>query len=152
MFRFSGFEFDERINGRNEDRMLDEMLKWKSTFLVEEEQRTINARGSQNYEGMVDPSYEKLKQTPGENKKTGKITYNGHELHEFCVQRTSAYISQTENNSAKLTVRETLDFDARYEGEGFAENLTELSRLEKENKIRPRPEIDVSMKESSVVH
>ncbi|GJU85274.1 retrovirus-related pol polyprotein from transposon TNT 1-94 [Tanacetum coccineum] len=32
------------------------------------EQRTINAMGSQNYEGMVDPSHQKLKQMPGENK------------------------------------------------------------------------------------
>lgn len=52
--------------------------------------------------------------------KSGKITYNGHELHEFCVQRTSAYISQTDNHIAELTVRETLDFGARCEGEGFA--------------------------------
>lgn len=51
---------------------------------------------------------------------SGKITYNGHELHEFCVQRTSAYISQTDNHIAELTVRETLDFGARCEGEGFA--------------------------------
>nr|GEV48398.1 ABC transporter G family member 31 [Tanacetum cinerariifolium] len=72
----------------------------------------------------------------------GKITYNGHKLHEFCVQRTSAYISQTENNIAELTIQETLDFGARCEGEGFAE----LTRLEKENKIRPSPEIDASMK------
>ncbi|GJT25432.1 hypothetical protein Tco_0895369 [Tanacetum coccineum] len=79
---------------------------------------------------------------------TGKITYNGHELHEFCVQRTSAYISQTENNIAELTVRETLDFGARCEGEGFAGNLTELTRLEKENKIRLSLEIDASMKGS----
>ncbi|GJX49894.1 ABC transporter G family member 31 [Tanacetum coccineum] len=83
-------------------------------------------------------------------KKTGKITYNGHELHEFCVQRTSAYISQTDNHIAELTVRETLDFGARCEGEGFAGNLRELTRLEKENKIRPSPEIDAFMKASSV--
>nr|GEX87000.1 hypothetical protein [Tanacetum cinerariifolium] len=35
---------------------------------AKQEQRTINARGSQNYEGMVDPSHQKLKQMPGENK------------------------------------------------------------------------------------
>ncbi|XP_076900662.1 ABC transporter G family member 31-like [Bidens hawaiensis] len=84
-------------------------------------------------------------------KKTGKITYNGHELNEFCVQRTSAYISQTDSHIAELTVRETLDFGARCEGEGFAGNLMrELTRLEKENKIRPSPEIDAFMKASSV--
>ncbi|CAH1419416.1 unnamed protein product [Lactuca virosa] len=83
-------------------------------------------------------------------KKSGKITYNGHEFHEFCVQRTSAYISQTDNHIAELTVRETLDFGARCEGEGFAGNLRELTRLEKENKIRPSPEVDAFMKASSV--
>nr|XP_043635485.1 ABC transporter G family member 31 [Erigeron canadensis] len=83
-------------------------------------------------------------------KKSGKITYNGHELHEFCVQRTSAYISQTDNHIAELTVRETLDFAARCEGEGYAGNLRELTHLEKENKIRPSPEIDAFMKASSV--
>ncbi|GKB71617.1 hypothetical protein Tco_0933029 [Tanacetum coccineum] len=36
------------------------------------EQRTINAKGSQNYEGMVDPSHQKLKQMPGENKASGR--------------------------------------------------------------------------------
>ncbi|GJY87934.1 hypothetical protein Tco_0502562, partial [Tanacetum coccineum] len=33
-----------------------------------EEKGTINARGSQNNEGMVDPSHQKLKQTLWENK------------------------------------------------------------------------------------
>ncbi|XP_071737932.1 ABC transporter G family member 31-like [Rutidosis leptorrhynchoides] len=84
-------------------------------------------------------------------KQSGKITYNGHELHEFCVQRTSAYISQTDNHIAEMTVRETLDFGARCEGEGFSGNLRELSRLEKEKKIQPNPEIDAFMKASSVV-
>ncbi|KAJ4978148.1 hypothetical protein NE237_008928 [Protea cynaroides] len=55
-------------------------------------------------------------------KKTGSITYNGHKLDEFCVQRTSAYISQTDTHIAELTVRETLDFAARCQGasEDFA--------------------------------
>ena len=53
--------------------------------------------------------------------KSGSITYNGHKLDEFYVQRTSAYISQTDNHIAELTVRETLDFAARCQGasEGF---------------------------------
>nr|GEV50703.1 reverse transcriptase domain-containing protein [Tanacetum cinerariifolium] len=196
-------QYNWRIDGKNEDKMLDEMLKWKSTLLVEEAKRlhgdnlnlyeynchpmlewgnkkTINARGSQNSERMVDPGYEKLKQTPAENKMSiplamlarsqtlvfqrkvvfcfldakeiGKITYNEHELHEFYVQRTSAYISQTENNIVKLTVQKTLDFGARCEGEWFAGNLAGLTRLENKNKIRPSPEIDASMKASYVVH
>ncbi|XP_023513303.1 ABC transporter G family member 31-like [Cucurbita pepo subsp. pepo] len=85
-------------------------------------------------------------------KKTGNITYNGHQLDEFCVQRTSAYISQSDNHLAELTVRETLDFAARCQGasEGFAEYIKELSHLEKERKIRPSPDIDAFMKASSV--
>lgn len=54
--------------------------------------------------------------------KTGSVTYNGQRLNEFYVQRTAAYISQTDNHIAELTVRETLDFAARCQGasEGFA--------------------------------
>lgn len=54
--------------------------------------------------------------------KTGNITYNGENLDKFHVKRTSAYISQTDNHIAELTVRETLDFAARCQGasEGFA--------------------------------
>ncbi|KAK1392228.1 ABC transporter G family member 31 like [Heracleum sosnowskyi] len=87
-----------------------------------------------------------------ELKKSGNITYNGHMLDEFCIQRTSAYISQTDNHIAELTVRETLDFAARCEGasEGFAGFLEDLTRLEKENNIRPSPEIDAFMKASSI--
>ncbi|KAJ0084446.1 hypothetical protein Patl1_30942 [Pistacia atlantica] len=53
---------------------------------------------------------------------SGDITYNGHKLHEFHVQRTSAYISQMYHHIADLTVRETLDFAARCQGssEAFA--------------------------------
>lgn len=57
--------------------------------------------------------------------KSGNITYNGCKLDEFQVQRTSAYISQTDNHIAELTVRETLDFAARCQGanEAFAGSL-----------------------------
>ncbi|XP_030447307.1 ABC transporter G family member 31 [Syzygium oleosum] len=85
-------------------------------------------------------------------KKSGNITYNGKKLSDFCVQRTSAYISQTDNHIAELTVRETFDFAARCQGasEGFAEYMKDLARLEKEMSIRPSPEIDAFMKASSV--
>ncbi|KAK0605737.1 hypothetical protein LWI29_030203 [Acer saccharum] len=84
--------------------------------------------------------------------KSGNVTYNGHHLHEFHVQRTSAYISETDNHIPELTVRETLDFAARYQGssEGFAGYMKDLTHLEKERKIRPSPEIDAFMKASSV--
>ena len=45
--------------------------------------------------------------------KSGNISYNGHNVDEFCVQRTCGYISQSDNLLADLTVRETLDFAAR---------------------------------------
>ncbi|KAJ7959803.1 Pleiotropic drug resistance ABC transporter [Quillaja saponaria] len=92
--------------------------------------------------GKLDPSL----------KKSGTITYNGYELDEFCVQRTSAYISQTDNHIAELTVRETFDFAARCQGasETFAGILKDLGRLERERNIRPSPEIDAFMKASSV--
>ncbi|CAJ1970634.1 unnamed protein product [Sphenostylis stenocarpa] len=85
-------------------------------------------------------------------KKTGNITYNGHEIDEFYVRRTSAYISQTDDHVAELTVRETLDFGARCQGaeEGFAAYTSELGRLEKEKNIRPSAEVDAFMKASSV--
>ncbi|KAK2969189.1 hypothetical protein RJ640_025902 [Escallonia rubra] len=85
-------------------------------------------------------------------KKSGSITYNGHKLDEFCVQRTSAYIGQTDNHIAELTVRETFDFAAGCQGasEGFAEYMKDLTRLERERNIRPSPEIDAFMKASSV--
>ncbi|KAG8371495.1 hypothetical protein BUALT_Bualt13G0093600 [Buddleja alternifolia] len=85
-------------------------------------------------------------------KKSGTITYNGHKLDDFFVQRTSAYISQTDNHIAELTVRETLDFAARCQGssEGFSGYMKDLTRLEQERNIRPRPEIDAYMKASSV--
>ncbi|PIN16189.1 Pleiotropic drug resistance proteins (PDR1-15), ABC superfamily [Handroanthus impetiginosus] len=85
-------------------------------------------------------------------KKSGTITYNGYKLDEFFVQRASAYISQTDNHIAELTVRETLDFAARCQGssEGFSVYMKDLTRLEKERNIRPRPEIDAYMKASAV--
>ncbi|KNA25912.1 hypothetical protein SOVF_002340 [Spinacia oleracea] len=85
-------------------------------------------------------------------KSSGRITYNGHELSEFCVQRTSAYISQTDNHIAELTVRETFDFAARCQGasESFSGHMEELARLEKQEKVCPSPEIDAYMKALSV--
>ncbi|XP_050236360.1 ABC transporter G family member 31 [Mercurialis annua] len=85
-------------------------------------------------------------------KKTGSITYNGHKLDDFHVRRTSAYIGQIDNHIAELTVRETFDFAASCQGasEGFAAYMNDLIRLEKEQNIRPSPEIDAFMKASSV--
>ncbi|ONK76807.1 uncharacterized protein A4U43_C02F40 [Asparagus officinalis] len=82
-------------------------------------------------------------------KVTGQVKYNGKFLDEFFVQRTSAYISQTDNHIGELTVRETLDFAARCQGAN--DNFSDLARLEKERNVRPTPEIDAFMKATSVV-
>ncbi|KAJ9537747.1 hypothetical protein OSB04_030480 [Centaurea solstitialis] len=78
---------------------------------------------------------------------SGRVTYNGHELHEFVPERTSAYISQNDVHIGEMTVRETLAFSARCQGVGSRyEMLAELSRREKDANIKPDPDIDVFMK------
>ncbi|XP_020221803.1 ABC transporter G family member 31 [Cajanus cajan] len=83
-------------------------------------------------------------------KKSGSISYNGHEQNEFCVQRASAYTSQTDNHIAELTVRETFDFANRCQGSSDAEIVKNLELLEKEKNILPSPEIDAFMKATAV--
>ncbi|KAK8654621.1 hypothetical protein V6N13_107228 [Hibiscus sabdariffa] len=79
----------------------------------------------------------------------GKVTYNGHEMHEFVPQRTSAYISQYDVHLPQLTVRETLEFSAKCQGVGTGyDMLIELLRREKELNVRPDPYIDALMKAS----
>ncbi|KAL2332417.1 hypothetical protein Fmac_019998 [Flemingia macrophylla] len=92
-------------------------------------------------------------------KKSGRVTYNGHEMNEFVPQRTAAYISQHDVHMAEMTVRETLAFSARCQGVGSRyDMLSELSRREKTANIKPDPDLDVLMKatategqESSIV-
>ncbi|KAJ4847789.1 hypothetical protein Tsubulata_003348 [Turnera subulata] len=82
---------------------------------------------------------------------SGKVTYCGHEFHEFVPQRTSAYISQHDLHYGEMTVRETLDFSARCLGVGTRyEMMVELSRREKDAGIKPDPEIDAFMKATAV--
>lgn len=50
---------------------------------------------------------------------TGKITYNGVDIHEFVPQRVAAYISQSDVHTGELTVRETFDFATRVQGPGY---------------------------------
>ncbi|KAG9455141.1 hypothetical protein H6P81_008045 [Aristolochia fimbriata] len=85
-------------------------------------------------------------------KQTGKLSYNGHAFDEFCLQRTSAYVSQTDNHIGELTVRETFDYAARFQGASdcYAGYLKDLAKLEKEKNIRPCPTIDAYMKASAV--
>ncbi|EFJ21485.1 hypothetical protein SELMODRAFT_443490 [Selaginella moellendorffii] len=82
---------------------------------------------------------------------SGRVTYNGHTLTEFVPQRTSAYISQHDLHSGELTVRETFDFASRCQGVGSRyEMITELSRREKNAKIKPDPDVDAFMKASAI--
>ncbi|PWA73279.1 pleiotropic drug resistance protein 1 [Artemisia annua] len=82
-----------------------------------------------------------------ELKCSGKVTYNGHELHEFVPERTSAYISQNDVHIGEMTVRETLAFSARCQGVGSRyDMLAELSRRERDANIKPDPDLDIFMK------
>ncbi|GAU11042.1 hypothetical protein TSUD_113350 [Trifolium subterraneum] len=77
----------------------------------------------------------------------GTVTYNGYGMNEFVPQRTAAYISQHNVHIGEMTVRETLAFSARCQGVGSRYDLlSELSRREKEAKIKPDPYIDIFMK------
>nr|AUB45106.1 ABA transporter [Camptotheca acuminata] len=82
-----------------------------------------------------------------ELKVSGRVTYNGHGLHEFVPQRTAAYISQHDVHIGEMTVRETLAFSARCQGVGSRyDMLAEMSRREKAANIKPDPDVDVYMK------
>ncbi|KAF1881262.1 hypothetical protein Lal_00023298 [Lupinus albus] len=78
---------------------------------------------------------------------SGRITYCGHELNEFVPQKTSAYISQQDLHIGEMTVKETLDFSGRCLGVGSRyDMLAELTRRERQEGIKPDPEIDAFMK------
>ncbi|KAK9266297.1 hypothetical protein L1049_001819 [Liquidambar formosana] len=78
---------------------------------------------------------------------SGRVTYNGHDMHEFVPQRTAAYISQHDVHIGEMTVREALAFSARCQGVGSRyEMLAELSRREKAANIKPDPDLDIYMK------
>ncbi|BAS73106.1 Os01g0609900 [Oryza sativa Japonica Group] len=84
-------------------------------------------------------------------KVSGKVTYNGHGMHEFVPERTAAYISQHDLHIGEMTVRETLAFSARCQGVGTRyEMLTELARREKAANIKPDHDIDIYMKASAM--
>ncbi|XP_023766490.1 pleiotropic drug resistance protein 2 isoform X1 [Lactuca sativa] len=81
----------------------------------------------------------------------GEITYCGHRMSEFIPQRTCAYISQHDVHHGEMTVRETFDFAGRCLGVGTRYDLLEeLSRREKNEGIKPDPEIDAFMKATAV--
>ena len=49
---------------------------------------------------------------------SGRVTYNGHDMHEFVPQRAAAYVGQHDLHIGEMTVRETLAFSARCQGVG----------------------------------
>lgn len=48
----------------------------------------------------------------------GEVSYNGFKLEEFVPEKTSTYISQHDLHIPEMTVRETLDFSAWFQGVG----------------------------------
>ncbi|XP_020575756.1 pleiotropic drug resistance protein 3-like [Phalaenopsis equestris] len=79
------------------------------------------------------------------------ITYNGSKLDGIKLAKTTAYISQHDLHIPQMTVRETLDFSARYQGVGDrASIMAEVVRKEKKAGIAPDPMIDTYMKAISV--
>ncbi|KAL3687135.1 hypothetical protein R1sor_013444 [Riccia sorocarpa] len=84
-------------------------------------------------------------------KVNGKVTYNGHEMHEFIPQKTSAYISQHDLHVAEMTVKETLEYSAKSQGVGKRYDLlAEFIKKEKELGIHPEPDIDFYMKATAM--
>uniref|UniRef100_A0A0D9XY42 ABC transporter domain-containing protein n=1 Tax=Leersia perrieri TaxID=77586 RepID=A0A0D9XY42_9ORYZ len=80
-------------------------------------------------------------------KETGEIEYNGVKLDEFVPAKTSAYVSQYDLHVPDMTVRETIDFSARFQGVGSrTEIMKEVIKREKEAGITPDPDIDAYMK------
>uniref|UniRef100_J3NAJ8 Uncharacterized protein n=1 Tax=Oryza brachyantha TaxID=4533 RepID=J3NAJ8_ORYBR len=78
---------------------------------------------------------------------TGKVEYNGVNLNTFVPDKTSAYISKYDLHIPEMTVRETLDFSARFQGVGTrAKIMKEVIKREKEAGITPDPDIDTYMK------
>ena len=51
-------------------------------------------------------------------KVTGEIEYNGVKLSDFVPEKTAAYIDQYDLHVPEMTVRETIDFSARFQGVG----------------------------------
>ncbi|BAH94511.1 Os09g0332700 [Oryza sativa Japonica Group] len=84
---------------------------------------------------------------PSGLKVSGQITYNGHTMDEFEPRRSAAYVSQHDLHMGELTVRETVNFSAKCQGIGHRYDLLmELSRREKEENIKPDPEVDIYLK------
>ncbi|XP_034574769.1 ABC transporter G family member 41 isoform X3 [Setaria viridis] len=84
-------------------------------------------------------------------KVTGEIEYNGVKLSDFVPEKTAAYIDQYDLHVPEMTVRETIDFSARFQGVGNRTAIMkEVIRREKEAGITPDPDVDTYMKAISM--
>ncbi|CAM6119568.1 unnamed protein product [Calypogeia fissa] len=91
--------------------------------------------------GMLDPDL----------KLEGTIEYNGHKLNEFEPRKTTAYVSQDDLHAAELTVRETMEYSARFQGVGSRfDLLLEVMKREKERGILPDADLDYFLKVTSI--
>ncbi|KAJ0976464.1 hypothetical protein J5N97_018429 [Dioscorea zingiberensis] len=82
---------------------------------------------------------------------TGDVSYNGFKLEEFATEKTSSYISQNDMHIPVMTVREILDFSARFQGvRSRAEIMKEVNKREQQEGIVPEPNIDTYMKAISL--
>ncbi|KAK9916362.1 hypothetical protein WJX75_001804 [Coccomyxa subellipsoidea] len=82
---------------------------------------------------------------------SGRVSYNGHELHEFLPERTAVYVEQEDQHMPELTVRETLNFSARCQGVGSnAELLAELRRREKDLGVEADWAVNAMMKAGTI--
>ncbi|KAL4440309.1 hypothetical protein ABPG75_003310 [Micractinium tetrahymenae] len=69
-----------------------------------------------------------------------ELSYNGEPLEAFVPERTAAYISQLDQHYGELTVRQTLEFAARCQG-NMRELLERLLEKERELGIEPDPDL-----------
>ncbi|OAY53076.1 ABC transporter G family member 36 isoform X3 [Manihot esculenta] len=81
----------------------------------------------------------------------GQVSYNGCRFDEFEPRKTSAYVSQNDVHLGDLTVKETFDYSAWFQGVGHRYDLlVELDRREKEADIIPDSDLDLFMKATAM--
>ncbi|KAF4399195.1 hypothetical protein G4B88_022278 [Cannabis sativa] len=130
--------------------------------------KTTNLTILRNVSGIIKPSRMTLLLGPPSSGKTtlllalagkldsnlqvqGQVSYNGYRVDEFVARKTSAYISQNDVHLGDLTVKETLDYSARFQGIGHRfDLLSELTRKEKNTGLLPDAEVDLFMKATAV--
>ncbi|XP_065866326.1 ABC transporter G family member 29-like [Euphorbia lathyris] len=130
--------------------------------------KTMNYNILKDVSGIVKPSRMTLLLGPPSSGKTtlllalagkldstlkvqGQVRYNGFGLDEFEPRKTSAYVSQNDVHLGELTVKETLDYSARFQGVGQRSDLVaELDRRENNAGLVPDADTDLYMKATAV--